>query len=1078
MSQLFIVTTPTNSGDGTPLATAFNYTNSNFSELYARYQVTPPSSLVGTPGDQPGWYASDASYFYYCFAAYDGSSVIWAQTTQVANIALPQITNGTSNISILGSGANATVSINGTNDVVVFAESGTYVNGIISATGNIQGDYILGDGSQLTGLPATYTDANVIVLLAALGSNTISTSGNVTVGNISSTGNVIGAKSGYFIGNASTGRNALYAGIPGYTPLATGVVAQFTGDSGSDLYTQINFQNTRDAGSADWVATADNGTDTTYYIDTGMTGSGHTDPAFFGDTSTVNNGYLYVVANNQAGPSSTTGAGNLIIGSTNGVIKLFVGNTAQANVVQTVSSTGISVTGNVTATSIVSASGNVRGGNVTTIGQMSSTGNITTAGYFLGNFIGNIVANISNIPGPAGAVVFNNGAGNAAATAGLVFNNSGPNVLTVLGSYSATGAVIATGNITGGNLSGTAIAGTLSTAAQPSITSVGTLTDLSVTNNISAGGNVVAVNNVSLGGNINAGGDASLVGNVTATAFTGTSMSASGTVTTASTVGGVITGTSVSVSGNITGASLTGTIATASQTTITSVGTLGTLSVTANIQGGNLRTTGNISATGNVRAGNISITGVEAGGNISASNYTGTSISVTGNVTGNYILGNVAFASGVPATYGNSNVATLLAAFGSNTISTTGAINSGNLFSTNISALGNIVGNSLSINGNVGISSGNVNLFGNINAAGNVLATDYLIASKLAYFSGNATTGESAIYAGPAGYNPVYPGIAAQFVTNTGTAIAPHAQINFQNIQANASTNWVATANNGTDTTYYIDMGIAGSAHVDSGFFNDVTNFNDGYLYVVANNQAGPSSTSGPGNLILGSTNGTIKMFVGNTAQANVIQTISSTGVSVAGNITGGNILGGANVNATTHTGTTVSVSGNVTASGLVGTVYTNSIINTGGNLTGNIGSSTKYFNTVFALATSAQYADLAEIYVADAEYTPETVVVFGGEKEITVTSELGDERVAGVVSTNPAYLMNSGESGVAVALRGKVPVKVVGPVVKGDSLVTSTTSGTAISVGRSREYGQAVFAKALETNDNPNEKVILAVIL
>lgn len=154
------------------------------------------------------------------------------------------------------------------------------------------------------------------------------------------------------------------------------------------------------------------------------------------------------------------------------------------------------------------------------------------------------------------------------------------------------------------------------------------------------------------------------------------------------------------------------------------------------------------------------------------------------------------------------------------------------------------------------------------------------------------------------------------------------------------------------------------------------------------------------------------------------------------------------------------------------------SIVNGGANATGNIGSSTKYFNQVYARATTALYADLAENYVGDSEYTAGTVVVFGGEKEITVTSEAGDERVAGVVSTNPAYLMNSGEPGLPVALRGKVPVRVIGPVTKGDSLVTSTTSGVAFSVGRSRVYAQAVFAKALETDSNDNEKVILAVII
>ena len=85
---------------------------------------------------------------------------------------------------------------------------------------------------------------------------------------------------------------------------------------------------------------------------------------------------------------------------------------------------------------------------------------------------------------------------------------------------------------------------------------------------------------------------------------------------------------------------------------------------------------------------------------------------------------------------------------------------------------------------------------------------------------------------------------------------------------------------------------------------------------------------------------------------------------------------------------------------------------------------------------------------------------------------------VAGVISTDPAYLMNGAISGLPVALRGRVPVKVFGPVEKGDSLVTHFKSGYAVSVGRDKTHGQAVFAKSLETNTDPGAKVIEAVIL
>jgi hypothetical protein len=73
---------------------------------------------------------------------------------------------------------------------------------------------------------------------------------------------------------------------------------------------------------------------------------------------------------------------------------------------------------------------------------------------------------------------------------------------------------------------------------------------------------------------------------------------------------------------------------------------------------------------------------------------------------------------------------------------------------------------------------------------------------------------------------------------------------------------------------------------------------------------------------------------------------------------------------------------------------------------------------------------------------------------------------------------MNSGQDGLPVALRGRVPVKVVGPVTKGDSLITSTQSGFAESVGTDLTLGQAVFAKSLETNLDPSKKIVIAVIL
>ena len=141
-------------------------------------------------------------------------------------------------------------------------------------------------------------------------------------------------------------------------------------------------------------------------------------------------------------------------------------------------------------------------------------------------------------------------------------------------------------------------------------------------------------------------------------------------------------------------------------------------------------------------------------------------------------------------------------------------------------------------------------------------------------------------------------------------------------------------------------------------------------------------------------------------------------------------------------------------------------IFNANGNGIGNIGNSTSYFNTVFAKATSAQYADLAEMYVADQMIEPGTVVCFGGDHEVTVCNEDRCSRVAGVISTNPSYIMNAGLAGdhiVAVALTGRVPTRVTGQVRKGDMMV-ATADGRARAEA-SPAVGQ-VIGKALADFD------------
>jgi hypothetical protein len=123
--------------------------------------------------------------------------------------------------------------------------------------------------------------------------------------------------------------------------------------------------------------------------------------------------------------------------------------------------------------------------------------------------------------------------------------------------------------------------------------------------------------------------------------------------------------------------------------------------------------------------------------------------------------------------------------------------------------------------------------------------------------------------------------------------------------------------------------------------------------------------------------------------------------------------------------------------------------------------------------ATAARYADLAEKYLADAEYEPGTVMVIGGEQEVTACN--AGQRAIGVISTNPAFMMNKDlDGGVYVALKGRVPVKVNGPVKKGDQLVADNNG--AATVWHTAE--PAGFAIALESNDNEGIKLVEALVL
>lgn len=560
-----------------------------------------------------------------------------------------------------------------------------------SATGNVIADGNItttGSGGDLAMSGGDITGAGNLSL-----SGNFDMDGNATIGgnlfvtgNINFSGNVtqITGNSGVFYGNVQTGAGALYAGKQGFTALPNTVV-QITGDDSS--YVQVNLQNTNhgNVASMELAITADDGTDTTNYIDMGIASStwDGTQDNSLGDAVDRRDGYLYV----QGGSAG----GNLVLGATTAGygVKFNAGGPGLANTVAEIVADGFSTTGNVSAggyllgdgglisniqiqggNTVITTTGNVSGGNLIATGTVSASGNIT-ANYFFGNGSqlsgiygnANVVANLAHL------------GSNPVSTTGNV--NSG-NVLT-------GGLISATGNVTGGNL---ITSGTFQSA---SLSSSGNLTFTANT------ANIVFNTGAYISGNANAlGRDGSLVLQPAANGtFQGVVVGGSGRLLAPNgSVHQIFNASDVTFQVPI--KSTLNTPATSTSTGAVIIP--GGAGFAGNVYAGNVYTPGLMSATGNVTGGNVLTAGI---------------VSATGNITGNYILGNGSQLTGLPATYGNSNVSTLLAAFGSNTISTTGNITTAGSFVGNGIGLTNLTysaaGNILGSQANVGIVAGSYN---------------------------------------------------------------------------------------------------------------------------------------------------------------------------------------------------------------------------------------------------------------------------------------------------------------------------------------------------------------------------------
>ena len=224
------------------------------------------------------------------------------------------------------------------------------------------------------------------------------------------------------------------------------------------------------------------------------------------------------------------------------------------------------------------------------------------------------------------------------------------------------------------------------------------------------------------------------------------------------------------------------------------------------------------------------------------------------------------------------------------------------------------------------------------------------------------------------------------------------------------------------------------------------------------------------GNLVVSGTQTTVNTETINTTE--YVSTINATNVY---GVTIGNT--GATLTGTLSTAAQTNVTSVGTLTGLtVAGTTTTQTVQPSANVTYNLGSTSAWYNTIYGTSTHALYADLAENYQGDKFYNPGTVVMFGGTQEVTVATA-DTTAVAGVVSTNPATLMNGALTGpnvVPVAFTGRVPCQVIGPVAKGD-LMVSAGFGYA-KTNNTPQIGQ-VIGKALQ--DYPmNAKGVIEVVV
>jgi len=448
----------------------------------------------------------------------------------------------------------------------------------------------------------------------------------------------------------------------------------------------------------------------------------------------------------------------------------------------------------------------------------------------------------------------------------------------------------------------------------------------------------------------------------------------------------------------------------ASQTQITSVGTLGSLTVTGTATAGNLSTGGTLSVTGNANVGNI---GAAAGvfTSVSGNGSALTALNASNISTGTLAQARLANAS---LTLGSTTLTlggttTTVAGLSSVTSTTfvgalTGAATTAGTVTTaaqpNITSVGTLSSLTIAANGDISMSGTGSNINGVYLVSATYFDGD---GSNLSSIAGGNVTGTvaNATYAVSAG--------SAGSATTAGT-VTTAAQPNITSVGTLSSLSVSGNAN----------VGNIGAA---AGVFTTVSGSGAALTSLNGSNISTGTIAAARVATLNQNTTG-YAATVSSAAQPNITSVGTLTSLSVSGSITNANLTTGAN--------------------------------STAGSITGN-------WTLTTGSRLQATYADLAEKYVSDADYEVGTVLVFGGEHEVTLANEFDSHRVAGVVSHNAAYIMNAGCEGehvVDLALTGRVPVKVHGPVAKGDLMVTGE-NGHAVANNMAR--AGTILGKALQ---------------